>query len=377
MPRKRKGERSDGRIQISLDIGYNAEGKRIRKYFYGNTRIEAERKKAAYLARGTYRPSITLNEWVDEYLKTYRTNVNKLYLAQDTVPYNRLKSELGKRPVSSIKEIDLQKLLNAVAGMSFSTCSKYLQAIKRVFKKARKNGIITEDPAEDLQLPAYTQGTHRALTRGEIDLVVKYWRESYSGLWVLLMLFCGLRRGEMIALDWSSINLKERTLTVSQTAVISGNTAIIEPRAKTAAGLRTLPIPDFLFAALSSVPVKEGFVCLSAHGKPLTETSASRGLERFNSVINRIIRGEPLTARGKRTDLTPEPPPTFQIRFHDLRHTYATLLYNAGVDVKTAAYLLGHSDISVTMKIYTHLSEERKSASAQALTAYLNGLNVQ
>lgn len=378
MPRKRKGERSDGRIQISLDIGYNAEGKRIRKYFYGKTRIEAERKKELYLrdSQRKYASTMTVSQWIDEYLSAYRTKVNPLYSSQDDVPYNRIKKEIGTRPISMVREIDLQALLNKTAGMSFSTCSKYLQAIKRVFKKARKNGLISDDPAEDLVMPTYTKGTHRALTPGEISLILKYWNEpkNYGGLWVLLMLFCGLRRGEMMALDWSAVDLAARTLTIRQTAVINSNQIVIEQRAKTDAGIRILPIPDYLYAALVAVPVKKGFVCISPQGKPLTESVVSGGLKRFNSVVNRMERGEPPVQRGRRTDKTPEPPPTFHIRYHDLRHTYATLLFNAGVDVKTAAYLLGHSDINVTMKIYTHLSEERKTASTQALTAYLDGI---
>ena len=170
MPRKRKNERADGRIQIPLDIGRDADGKRLRKYFYGATRAEAEAKKAAYLAQvnGTpYSAQLTVSEWVDEYLRAYRTKVNPLYHAQDDVPYNRLKSALGDRMLYSIREIDLQAELNSLSGRSFSTLDKYMQAMKRVFKKARKNKLITDDPAEDLTLPSYTKGTHRALTGGD------------------------------------------------------------------------------------------------------------------------------------------------------------------------------------------------------------------
>ena len=377
MPRKRKGERADGRIQIRLDVGHDDDGHRVRKYFYGKTRAEAERKRDEYLAQaqGMTRADISVSEWIDAYLSAYRTKVNSLYVKQDDAPYNRLKREIGARPVSSIREIDLQNLLTKVSGMSFSTCSKYLQAIKRVFKKARKNRLIPEDPAEDLQLPSYTKGTHRALSQAEIETVLRCCQlpEAYMRLWIYLMLFCGLRRGEMIALDWSAVDMDAHTLSVRQTAVIKGNKAIVEERAKSKAGLRIIPVPDYLYSALNDVPDKRGFVCLSAHGRPLTESGVSRGLERFNSIVNRTLSGEQLTQYGKRTDLKPENK-SFAIRYHDLRHTYATLLYEAGVDVKTAAYLLGHADINVTMRIYTHLSEQKKTLSTQALTQYMNGL---
>jgi len=77
MPRKRKGERSDGRIQVQLDIGRDANGKRVRKFFYGKTRVEAEKKKAEYLAQTGgrhYDPDITLSEWIDEYRSPVHPN---------------------------------------------------------------------------------------------------------------------------------------------------------------------------------------------------------------------------------------------------------------------------------------------------------------
>lgn len=378
MPRKRKGERADGLIQIQAEIGHYPDGRRKRKTFYGHTRLEAERKRDAFLARqnGLYRPDLLLSEWVDEYLSIYKSAVNSAYTASYEVPYNRLKKALGLRPVSSIRELDLQRFLSTLSGKSYSTVRAQLQALRRVFKKARKNGLITDDPAEDLILPAYTKGTHRALSRKEIDLILKYWNTpgNYAGLWVLLMLFCGLRRGEMMALDWSAVDMDAHTLTVRQVAVIASNQMIIEQRAKTEAGVRILPIPDYLYSALAAVPIKQGFVCLSPSGKPLTESVVSAGLKRFNSFINRMERGEPPVQRGRRNDKDPEPPPTFTVRYHDLRHTYCTFLYESGVDVKTAAYLLGHADISVTMKIYTHLSEQKKAASTAALTAYFEAL---
>ena len=370
-----RNRRTDGRIQLSVVTGRDAAGKLTRKYFYGATRAEAQKKKDAYLRSQQNAPMsvVTVEQWVDEYMNAYRANVNALYKSQDAVPYERLKRDLGTRALASIREIDLQSSLNGLAGMSFSTCDKYLQAIKRVFKKARKNRLIPDDPAEDLALPQYTKGTHRALTKDEIDLILKYWQESPAGLWTMLMLFCGLRRGEMVALDWSAVDMKARTITVRQTAVVHGNAVIVEQRAKTSAGLRVIPIPDPLYNALATVKTRTGFVCLSAHGKPLTESAVSRGLDRFCNIISRYINDRPKnpSRNNKKDDM----PRLFSFRYHDLRHTYCTLLFNSGADVKTAAYLLGHADISVTMKIYTHLSEEKKNKSTDALTAYMNTLS--
>ena len=355
MPRKRKGERADGRIQLILDIGRAPDGKRLRKVFYGRTRVEAETKKAAYLEQASgirYDTTITLSEWIDAYLNTYPPHANPLYYQQNIVPYNRLKTALGERQLSSIREVDLQQFLNGMKDYSASTISKQLQVMKAVFAKARKNKLISDDPAEDLSAPVGTKGTHRALTREEISLIVDRWQSCPAGFWTMLMLFAGLRRSEMIALDWSAVDLAERALTVKQVGILHNNQMIVQPRAKSQAGLRVIPIVAPLYNALTTVPeaLRSGFVCLSANHTALTETAVQWGIQRFTRILG------------------------FTFRCHDLRHTFATLLYDSGADVKTAAYLLGHSDVTVTMRIYTHLSEQRKQASTSALMDYFSSL---
>lgn len=385
--RKRKGERPDGLIQVSLQIGYKPDGRPDRKYFYGHSRAEAERKrdeyKAALLSGTKFSKDITVAEWVTIFKEIYRTRVNDAYLKMDDVPYNRLVKKLGKLRVADVTEVDLQKALNELDGMSYSTVDKYRQAMRRVFERARKNKIISENPADGLVLPQHEKGTHRALEKWEVEHILANWNTgaSHAGIWVLLMLLCGLRRGEMMALRWENVNLTARTLTVCEVAVIQSNRTIIERRAKTDAGLRTIPICQALYAALMSFPESErtGLVCLSAKHKLLTESAVSRGLETFCKVMERILNGEPPTQRGRRTDIerkqaTKKEPDRklFSFTAHDLRHTYATALYDAGVPVKAAQYFLGHADIRVTLDLYTHLSKERESASRNQMVEYLD-----
>ena len=387
MARKRKGERADGLIQISVSLGRDENGKRIRKVVYGHTRQEAERKRDELLQQmaggARYTPDITVAEWVDAYLAAYRVGVNPLHMASDDVAYNRLKKALGGMELRNAREIDLQGALNEIAGMAYSTVTKYRQAIQRVFKKAYKNRLIAHDPSEDLTMPSCTRGTHRALTMDEVRLFTANWREAgASGLWMMLMLYAGLRRGEMMGLSWGAVDMDARTLTVKQVGIIQHNQIIIEDRAKTAAGLRVIPIPAPLFNALNTIPAAErsGLVCRTQHGEPLTETAVRRGLNHFCAIMTRIRDGERLNQSGRRTDLEEagsRPASPISFRLHDLRHTYCTLLYSAGVDVKTAAYLMGHADVTVTMKIYTHLSEERKADSTSGLLAFFDEIQGQ
>lgn len=386
--KKRRGERPDGLIQVSIQIGYKPDGRPDRKYFYGHTRAEAERKRDEYKARHTagvkLNPNMTVREWVEICKATYRGNINEAYLKNDDAPYSRLVKDLGKMRLVDILEIHLQKSLDKISGMSFSTVSKYYYTVKRVFKKAKKNKLILEDPSEDLRMPHSTRGTHRALERWEIELIFAHWNDTgvRFGLPILLMLLCGLRRGEVIGLSWQNVNLEAKTILVCDVAVIKSNQSKIEHRTKTDAGVRVLPICQTLYDALSAIPNEKrtGLVCLSANGKPLTESGFYRGMESFEKAITRIANGELPIQTGKRNDLnksikaTEEGQNRITLDFlpHDLRHTYATALYDAGVPVKAAQYFLGHSDIRITLELYTHLSKERESASRMQTVEYLD-----
>lgn len=384
--RKRKGERPDGLIQVSIQTGYKPDGRPERKYFYGHSRAEAERKRDEYKSNHaagiTFTPDIKVKEWVAIFKATYREGVNEAYLTNDDAPYNRLVKEIGNMRVADVRETHLQKALNKTSGMSFSTVSKYISTIKRVFRKARRNKIIQDDPAEDLARPTSTKGTHRALERREIELIFSHWNDEgvRAGLWVLLMLFCGLRRGELMALRWENIDMEKRALYVCEVAVVHGNQTSIESRAKTDAGLRILPICQTLYDALLAVPQeqRQGFVCLSVGGKNLSESAFSRGIEAFTNAIDRISNGEEPIQEGKRNDLkkrgseVAKRKVAFSFRPHDLRHTYATMLYDAGVPVKAAQYFLGHSDVRITLNLYTHLSKERESTSRNQFVSYLD-----
>lgn len=386
--RKKKGERPDGRIQVTYTDGYRPDGKPNRISFYGKSRKEAEQKRDDYI-HGKHKTKmsgsdISLSEWIDQFKSIYRNKVNPAYLNIDDVPYNRLSEHLGDRALSDIRECDLQNALNCVSGMSFSTIDKYQQAIKRVFLRAYKNKLIESNPASDLIVPDGTAGTHRALERWETDCILQNWHQHRSGIWAMLMLLAGLRRGELMALRWENIDLVHKCLNVCEVAVISKNRSTIEQRAKTEAGIRILPICQPLFDALSAFPEHErhGLVCVSAKGKQTSESAFSRGWEGFNLAMQRILNGEPVLQAGRRQSLEQKIRDAkadgreyilFNVRAHDLRHTFATALFDAGVPAKAAQYYLGHADIRITLDLYTHLSQEKEQQTRSQIVGFLDG----
>lgn len=385
--RKKRGERRDGRIQVTYTDGYRKDGKPNRISFYGRSRAEAERKRDEYKARGKRTVTgcdIIVSEWVEQFKAIYRTKVDAAYINNDDVPYNRLCAAIGDMMLSDVCEADLQNALNAVAGMSVSTIDKYHQAIKRVFLRAEKNRLIDHNPATDLIVPDGTKGTHRALEQWETDCILRNWQQHRAGIWAMLMLLAGLRRSEMMALRWENVDMVRRQLSVCEVAVITKNQTAIADRAKSEAGIRVLPICQPLWDALNQTPPEDrhGLICVSAAGKRNTESSFSRGWDGFNTAMQRILNGEPVIQKGKRVNIDKRIAEAkadgreyilFNVKAHDLRHTFATALFEANVPPKAAQYYLGHADIRITLDLYTHLSKEKEKATRSQITDFLDG----
>ena len=375
---------TDNKTQVVIygDYGRDKDGRRIRKKFSGADEVEARLKKAEYereRAIGLHRYSdrMTVREWIEIWQSAYKSSLRGTNKVSYDTYISRLIDEIGWMKMRDVRQINLYRALLGMEGMSRSSLTKYRMVIQQIFRKARQNKVIQDDPSEELELPSATSGTHRALEHWEIDLILKNWQAVGSGLWMMLMLLAGLRRGEMIALDWSHVDMENRQIGVCQAAEIVSNAAVIKDTTKTEAGERVIPICDPLFAALNTVPQgrRHGPVCTNAHGGMLSQSSFAHGMKMFNAAMERILNDERPIQTGRRTDLFPiemgarKP---FCVRAHDLRHTFCTLLYSAGVDVKSAAYYMGHSDIRVTMEIYTHLTKERQIQSGEMIVDYLD-----
>lgn len=365
-------------VSVYGDYGRDADGKRIRKRFYGETYEDALLKKAEYereRAIGLHRYSdrLTVREWVDIWERNYLDRVR----GQNSISYHiyikRLNDAIGAMRIADVRNIHLRRCLRSMEGMSKSSITKYRMVIRQVFSRAKQNKVIADDPSEYIEMPEGTRGRHRALEGWEISHIIANWQQSRSGLWMMLMMLAGLRRGEMIALDWDCVDMHSRTITVKQAAEILSNQAIVKPVTKTEAGMRTIPICTPLFDALNTVPaqLRKGPVCVDTKGGRLSGSSFAHGMRSFNKVMEQLLNGEQPDPKARYTDIInygKSARKAFSIRAHDLRYTFATLIYESGVDVKTAMFYLGHADIRMTMNLYTQLSAERQNtARAQAI----------
>ena len=168
------------------------------------------------------------------------------------------------------------------------------------------------------------------------------------GLFPYFLLHTGMRRGELLALRWEDIDREHKLITVNKAVYFAGNTPQIKAP-KTDSGRREIVLLD----ALAAVLPKDGKGYVFGGEKPLTKCQVRKRWEKW-------CREAGLATKDGRAMVTP----------HQLRHAFATILFDAGIDAKVAQELLGHSSIQVTRDIYTHIRKSRMESTAETLNNY-------
>lgn len=324
----------------------------------GKTEIEAMTKLAEKLAavkRGeeTIGGAMTVDAWFKEWFTTYKEpkGLTSKSLGMYTEKYNRyIKPRIGRMKLKDVKDTHLQKIMNEQAGMSSSHAQKVKQVLQGMFKRARQSRLIPYDPAELLELPRTTKGSHRSLTENERLAILEVAKTSRSGLWVLTLLYTGMRPGETAALTWSDVDFENNEIHV-RAARESGTGAIKGP--KTAAGVRDIPIHSKLLPLLLEArrrPFSPVFP--TGAGNRQNENSLRRMWTGFKRELDIYMGAELYRNKIVKSVIAPDLTP------YCLRHTFCTDLQRAGVPLNVAKELMGHSDIQTTANIYTHRAQD-------------------
>ena len=235
------------------------------------------------------------------------------------------------------------------------------------------------NPAGPLKLPAaLPKEPRRALTREEQRWIVETPHRAQRA--AMIMMYSGLRRGELIPLTWGDIDLEGCSISVNKSVEMVSNRPVVKPAAKTKAGVRVVQIPQVLAEFLrkerqsaANGPISM-LVCPSDSGQMMTDTAWRRMWESYLIDLNfkygnRIDKsGKQAQSKYNRNGIVLTIP---NITAHWLRHTFATMLYLSGVDVLTAKEQLGHSDIKTTLEIYTHLDQDHKKKNISKLDEFL------
>lgn len=340
MPKKRK----DGRYQRKITL---SDGRQ--KIVYGRTL--AELNAAADAVKDEDRQGIKVGDdtlvgewaktWIEKYKSDLRPNTLRMYKDAYNVHVLPL---IGNMPLRSVKPVHIREVMSSISNKSESLQHKVLITMRQIFQTARQNNLIIKDPTDGVKITPHAKPDKvKYLTEDQIKALMDNVTDDKARILVGLCLYCGLRREEALGLQWGDI--KGNSLTVNRALAFVRNQPDPSQELKTKAAHRTIPIPEPLKNILQSTPKSGLYIITKADGGPMTQIAFRRLWEKVTKAVD------------------------FSVHPHMLRHTYATNLYYAGVDLRTAQYLLGHSSVQMTAQIYTHLDHKDGLSAADKINA--------
>ena len=370
MGRKRKnGEgtvrlRKDGRWEGRIVIGYDENGLPKTKNVLAKTKGECIEKLKTLKSTITPDTPIKLKadmpfgEWLDHWYETY-CKPNARPATQRTYEgYIRLylHPRLGSIPLNKVTTSDIQQMCtwmmtearvdqkNGEGGLSDSQVINCYSLCDRVLEKAVAEKLIVRNPAKGCKLPPNRPNEMKVLSREDMQKVlIQAKEENYYELF-LLEFATGLRLGELMALQWDDVDLVTGELRINKQVNLVGSKLVIsEP--KTKAAVRTLILPPSVRKVLAEYKTR-------VNSRWLFPTPKKDDLPIIPSAVSR------------RLHTLLEHAGCEQVRFHDLRHTFATIALAHGMDIKTLSTILGHVSSATTLNTYSHVTDEMRQRAA-------------
>ncbi len=367
----------------------DAEGKQVA--LYGKTREELYDKETEVLDhadcifRGREAP--TVQEYCEKWLLMQSVHIRETTLTDYRSKVKRhIIRPLGDRRITDITLDDIQMALVPVSEKSVSVYKSVIILYKSIFGCAKESGVICHDPTIFLSAKGggIPQKERLALTDEQVDRLL----EAIDGLppyvFVMLGLYAGLRREEILGLKWDCVFLEAEApyLSVQRAWHTEHNRPIIMEELKTKASRRNVPLPDCLAECLKKAREESlsDYVVANSAGEPLSYTQFKL-LWRYIVTRTAKERSYYRYVNGERVKYTIHPKLgekaphngkvvyslDFDVTPHQLRHTYITNLIHAGVDPKTVQYLAGHENSKITMDVYAKVKYNRPEQIAGAL----------
>jgi len=359
-------------FRVTATIGKNPDGKPIRKQFYGSSKKEAEAKRDEYISSINKGLSANFDKAVFSHVfKTWFDNVLKPTVTMSTYERYEYKyririkeSVLSGMKLTEIKSINMQGYYNGLLEKySVNTVHSTHKLLTSFFNYCVKADLIIKSPLIAVELPRIKPDKREfeVLSQQDIPKLIEVANTNKDYFLYMFAAFTGLRQGELLALTHNDIDFKENVIHVNKSVkyiMVDGVYKAVVSATKTPSSVRDVPILE---------PLKEP---LKRHMRP------DSNIIQFNT-SNILFASETGTYREasnvrkgwaraiKRLKIN-------DIQFHGLRHTFCTLLAVMGVPLKTASILMGHSDISVTAKIYTHVDNQELKKGIEKLAVFFN-----
>ncbi len=305
-------------------------------------------------------------DYAMQWLETYKSTTISESTYKDYIGRlrNHILPVIGGMKMRQVRPTHLQRILNTQAGKSKSLCIKIHYTLSQIFVQAVRDGVILTDPSLDLLLPKATSGSHRSLTDNERTAILKVATTHHLGNLIRVLLFCGLRPQEAIALHWSDVDRINNRLIISRAVKRDGS--IGETKSKS--GIRSIPIPPAIQDIFIHPGDLDDCIFTTVTGKHFSRETLWRAWNSFRREVDLAMGAEYEMYYNKprivksvlASDLT----------MYCLRHTYCTDLEAAGVPINVAKYLMGHSSIELTARVYTHIRDDTLADAAEKIAAF-------
>lgn len=361
-------KREDGRWEGRIVVGHKENGDSIFRYIYADTQKELTVKLRqnidAYQGVDLTEDSqMTLGQWLDRWLECMTGVVGPLTMKRyEGTVVRHIKPYLGEKIISQVTGKDIQKLYDILArhgnritgeGLASGTIRGIHAMFHEAMGAAQQAGLIPRNPTEDIDAPKFSYKAKKVLTEAQLEKFMEAIREDE--IWrdfFYTELTTGLRRGEICGLKWEDFDEAKGTLRIRRTIHEEKGGKLTPWDTKTAAGTRTINLAPSTAALLRERKKTALTEWIFPHPlKPEQPTRPSAAYERMKGLL-------------KQAELP-------DIRFHDLRHTFATHALTSGVDVKTLSGILGHTRAAFTLDTYTHTTGDMQKRAAEIVEEFL------
>lgn len=356
---RQRGSSYEGRITYNRKT-YTVHGETVTKTQKNMTDLKYK------LVHGTFveNTRMTLDEWFTTWLEEYKKNRVKIgtYSSYQSYYASLIHRPLGYMCISSIRGDNIQKLYNDLteAGYALSTIKIVSVLLNGCLQQATRNGMIERNPVKLAELPRQTEHKHRqALTKEQQALFMKYAKHSYLYNFFAVMLRTGMRNGELRGLKFSDIDLGKNVIHVQRTLKYIDGRGYFEDSPKTASSRRDIPLT---YDVLMLITKQKGYWGFGAErpGRYLfcTKRGGPLSRDRVQSEIDKIVKR--IQDDGYAFErITP----------HIFRHTFATRAIEAGMQPQVLKTILGHSSLSMTMDLYSHVMPETRASEMEKISA--------
>lgn len=365
-------KREDGRWEGRIVIGHKENGDPIFRYIYADTQKELTAKLrqniTAYQGVDlTEECRMTLSEWLDRWLEQMES-----VLRPGTINHYRrdmehhVKPHLGQKKLTQITASDLRKLYDDLKkqgrvhprpgqsrGLSTTTVHGIHTTLHHALKSAVDQRLLPHNPADHVEPPKVAHKSMTILNEEQLDTFLAaveqdpIWKDFFY-----TELTTGLRLGEICGLMWSDFDARKGTLSVNRTIHKEKGGRLVTGDTKTYAGTRTIVLPDSTAELLRGR--KKNSYSVWIFPNPLKP----------EALMNPSTAYHQLKKALSENDLP-------DLRFHDLRHTFATHALANGVDAKTLSGILGHTKASFTVDTYTHTTTDMHKKAAEIVGGFL------